>query len=316
MRRAEIQQSLIELLRTCALSGSDRPVDPTIPLGGLGIGLDSLAMVQFLTAVESNYKIELPDDLWVTRESLSIDTFVEEILHQTPAPAVAPQVVIPQRELVTAHGPSALGSIGQLTSLGRKVFNQTYHKIKFHILVRDLSTPLPEFPLKHGLFFRRISAGDQVNLENFWIKEVREYKSQVFKKRLETDVVCLAVMDGDRVVAIDWFSHHRAVETELGLVVEMTPEVCYGYDLHEHPDYQSQGLGLALLSYTLKFAREMGYRKQYAIVHEHNHKMLSVSTQLMGMKKVGEIEVARVFRKPFPSWKLGELSGTRLLNFS
>ena len=313
MSRVLIQQSLIELLRKCALSGSDRPIDPSAPLGTLGLGLDSLAMVQFLTAVESTYKIELPDDLWVTRESLSIDVFADEILRQSPSAAEASKIVVPQRELATIGKQGTPTSFSQLSSIGRKVMSRTYENIRFHILVRDLTLPLPPFLLKPGLQFRQIKSGDNVSLDNLWIKEVREYKTHVFKKRLANDVICLAVMDGNQVAALDWFSHHRAVEMDLGLEVEMSSKVCYGYDLWEHPNYHSQGLGLALLSFTLKFARDLGYERQYAIVHEHNHKMLSVSTQLMGMKKVGELEVSRIFKRPFPHWTLGDRSGTRLL---
>jgi GNAT superfamily N-acetyltransferase len=172
---------------------------------------------------------------------------------------------------------------------------------------------LPAFELKPGFEFRRIAPGDSISLGGLWSEDVREYKTQIFGRKLNSDVICIAVMDGKQVVALDWFSHHRAVEKDLGIEVEMSPEVCFGYDLHEHPDYHSQGLGLALLSYTLKYARDLGYKRQYAIVLDNNVKMLSVATQLMGMRKVGQVDVARVLKKPFPRWNLNGLTGTRVL---
>jgi len=66
-------QRLAELLRTTVIGDSDREIEANVPLGAEGVGLDSLAMVQFLTTVESEFGLEIPNDVWSSAAELSLD---------------------------------------------------------------------------------------------------------------------------------------------------------------------------------------------------------------------------------------------------
>ena len=50
MNRNQVERDIVQLLRQTALSGSDREIRTLDPLGELGLGLDSLALVQFYWA--------------------------------------------------------------------------------------------------------------------------------------------------------------------------------------------------------------------------------------------------------------------------
>ncbi len=47
--------------------------------GELGVGLDSLALVQFVAALEKQFHVEVPDDIWTARRQLTLGDFVEII---------------------------------------------------------------------------------------------------------------------------------------------------------------------------------------------------------------------------------------------
>lgn len=72
----DIARRLVEILRQTALEGSEREFQMTDSLGEEGLGLDSLGMVQFLTAVEKEYSVKLPVAFWSGADSTSVEDCV------------------------------------------------------------------------------------------------------------------------------------------------------------------------------------------------------------------------------------------------
>jgi len=88
-----------KLLRKTALKGSDRPIDFDLPVGGSGLGLDSLALVEFVVAFEKEFRIEVPETIWTRLAEITPRYFVD---------------------LLEARGPSELESRGFLGKFFRK----------------------------------------------------------------------------------------------------------------------------------------------------------------------------------------------------
>ena len=77
MTREAAQQEIVRIVRDELLFGSDRPIPLDTPLGELGVGLDSLALVKLLTAVEATFGVDVPDDVWTDRGPLTVDALAE-----------------------------------------------------------------------------------------------------------------------------------------------------------------------------------------------------------------------------------------------
>lgn len=77
MSRARLHRELTRILRERILQGTDREIRPSDRLGPDGVGLDSLAMVEFVLAVEGHFKIQIPDTIWQRAGSLTLDDFAE-----------------------------------------------------------------------------------------------------------------------------------------------------------------------------------------------------------------------------------------------
>lgn len=92
MTRPETERAVIALLREHAMAGSRRPVAPDALLGADGLGLDSLALVEFVVAFEKRFKVAVPDDVWAAASSLRLSYFVD-LAHEASglAPAEAPR---------------------------------------------------------------------------------------------------------------------------------------------------------------------------------------------------------------------------------
>ena len=68
----EVQERLTRILRDGPLGGSGRALSLDDPLGEVGLGLDSLALVQFLVAVEREFGIRIALETWSRAEQISI----------------------------------------------------------------------------------------------------------------------------------------------------------------------------------------------------------------------------------------------------
>ena len=84
---ATVEQEIARIIRDELLLGSEREIPFDQPLGELGVGLDSLALVNLLTAVEAAFQVELSDDIWTERGPLSVNDLAEIVRSTRPAAA-------------------------------------------------------------------------------------------------------------------------------------------------------------------------------------------------------------------------------------
>ena len=77
--RQDISNKIERLLRKTALRGSDRPIPWDRPVGGGGLGLDSLALVEFVIAVEKEFGVEVPDSMWKNLPEITPGWFVDVV---------------------------------------------------------------------------------------------------------------------------------------------------------------------------------------------------------------------------------------------
>jgi hypothetical protein len=71
--------SLADLLRQTVLLGAARPLSLDAPLGASGIGLDSLGVAEFLSAVEDRHGVELPRWIWSDAGRLTLRGLATEV---------------------------------------------------------------------------------------------------------------------------------------------------------------------------------------------------------------------------------------------
>ena len=81
---ATVEQAIARIIRDELLLGSEREIPLDQPLGELGVGLDSLALVNLLTAVEAAFQVELSDDIWTERGPLSVNDLAEIVRSTRP----------------------------------------------------------------------------------------------------------------------------------------------------------------------------------------------------------------------------------------
>jgi acyl carrier protein/GNAT superfamily N-acetyltransferase len=315
-----IQQEIARIIRDELLLGSERPLPLDTPLGELGLGLDSLALVHLLTAVEANFGVELPEDIWMARGPLSVKELAELV-------GSTPETALPAAPLDTTSlllhgrmerlesslrrrgrtGRAAWAAVRAAAPVKRFLFSNTRHLLLERRL-DDLTTALLEPP--PGIDLRPLAPGEEDVLSGLWppVHERRSRRS--VERSLREGATALVAREGDRVLAIDLLSATGAEEVDV-----VRPDACYGFQLTETREARGRGIGLALVAYSLRVARELGFRFQLTDVWEGNVAMLASATQLLGFRMIGEARRTRVAGFTRWSWEMLGVSnrGPRLV---
>lgn len=310
------------LRRTVWLGNPDRTASLEQPLGSDGIGLDSLGVVEFLSELEGSLDIHFPDEFW-SRGPRTLGDIVEFVAatrraapSKSPVPAASPAVRTSEvRDALHEHGFwRGLGWVA--TRVAERYGRAVYVRQRQIVLERDLTSGLP--PVFVGtlpLEFRAARSGDGAALaaSGFWPAARADYWQRLFTARFDAGYHCFVALHHGHIVGIDWVSGKSADTALIGLRVDMRPGSCVGENLMEHRAHRHQGIGLALLTYSLEQARKMGYARQVTLVSAWNHRMLVTAVQLLGFRAVGELVTTWRFGRPRTAWRMdgqhGEVRG-------
>ena len=317
MSRQAVEQEITRIVRDELFLGSERPIPPDTPLGELGVGLDSLALVNLLAAVEDVFTVELPDDIWTARGPLSLNDLVD-IVAMTPT-AAAPSSPADRTPLVLhgrmerleyalgrrgLAGRAAWGAVRFAAPAKRFLFSRTRH-----ILLERRLDGLTSLAPPSGVDLRPSRPGDEAGIADLWTPVHARRSRLVVERALRRGAIALVAVEGSRIMALDLVSANG--DDDVAIV---RPDACYGFFLTEARDARGRGIGLALVAFSLRVARERGFRVQLTHVWEGNTTMLAAATQLLGFRPIGIARRLRVAGLTQWSWQVGGKRGrgTRL----
>jgi len=143
----------------------------------------------------------------------------------------------------------------------------------------------------------------------FWSRSRTDYWLRLFQERYAAGSHCFVALHQGQIVGIDWVSGKNADTALIGLQVAMRPGTCVGENLMEHRAYRHQGIGMALLTYSLEQSRVMGYARQVTLVSAWNHRMLVTAVQLLGFQVTGELVTTWRLGRPRTAWRVDGPNG-------
>jgi acyl carrier protein/GNAT superfamily N-acetyltransferase len=307
VRREAAQEEILRTLREEVLLGSERSIPLDVPLGELGLGLDSLGLVKLLTAVEATFAIDLPDDIWIARGPLSLADLADLVAaapeREAPAPVEVRALSVIRGRMERAEHALAGGGVAHRAALvvlrmlaPVKQFAFAYSRnFVLERRLDDITTAPIEAP--PGIDLRRYAPGDEGRLAGLWPAFAERHGRRFLGQSLREGAIALVAANGSRIVALDLLSRNGGEEVE----VEQ-PDACFGYWLTEAPTARGRGIGLALVAYSLLVARECGFRAQLTWVAEDNTAMLAAATQLLGFRSIGTASRLRLLGLTRWSW--------------
>jgi acyl carrier protein/GNAT superfamily N-acetyltransferase len=309
LSRETAEHEIAQIIRDELLLGSERAIPFDEPLGELGVGLDSLALVNLLTAVEAAFGVELSDDIWIAREPLSVSGLAD-VLRSTPqtavpmSPADRPSPVLHGRLERIEYTLRRRGLVGRgawaaarvAAPAARFLFSRTCHLLLERRL-DDVTSPVLAPP--PGIGLRPLAPGEEAALSGLWAPVHVRRSRRVLEQALREGAMALVAVQGTRVVALDLLSASGDDEVDVD-----NPEACYGFFLTEAPDARGRGIGLALAAHSFRVAREQGFRSQLTHVWDGNAAMLAAATQLLGFRALGSARRTNVIGVTRWSWQV------------
>jgi acyl carrier protein/GNAT superfamily N-acetyltransferase len=309
---AAAEQEIARIVRHELLFGSERPIPFDEPLGELGLGLDSLALVNLLTAVEAEFGVELSDDIWTERGPLSIDDLAD-LVRSAPRTAARPTIdrdspVLQGRMEQFEHALNGRGAVGRAAWAAIRVAAPAKRFLldrSRHLLLErrldDVSRM--EVAPPPGIELRQLAREEKPDLSDLWVGANARRMRRVFEHAVDDGAITLVARERSRVVALDLISARGGEDVEI-----VSPGACFGFFLVEARTARGRGIGLALAAYSFAVARERGFRAQLTHVWEGNTAMLAAATQLLGFRIIGSARRKRVVGMTRWSW---QVDGTR-----
>jgi acyl carrier protein/GNAT superfamily N-acetyltransferase len=305
--REAAQEQILRLVRDELLFGSERPIPLDAPLGELGVGLDSLALVRLLTAVEADFGVDIPDDVWTDRGPLSVSDLAD-IVTEAPkqeAVVVAAEPTLVRGRMERAESALAGGGVAHRAAwagvrLLGPVKQFAFGYSRNFVLERgldDLAAMQVEPP--PGIVLRAYKPEDEGSLAGLWPGFAERHGRSFLRRSLQEGATALIAAEESRIVALGLLSVAGEEEVDVG-----RSDACYGYWLTEAPAARGRGIGLALVAYSLRVGRERGFQAQLTWVAEDNTAMLAAATQLLGFRSIGTASRLRVAGLTRWSWQV------------
>jgi GNAT superfamily N-acetyltransferase/acyl carrier protein len=305
----EVRADVARIVARAIGIAAGRSLPPQEPLAALG--LDSLALVNAVAAVEAAYECELPDALWEDRGGISIASLAAALAETSadavrtsqaasasPAQGEQPGVSRMERLFTRLEGRGiASRAVAGVLHSGVIGAHWAHSRQPCVLLARDLEGDLPEVKLPPGIAIARFDGSSDAPLDDIWTVTQAARMRAHLHRRMESGVICLAAWEGERIVAYDLLGPAGSED------VTASNGTCLGLNLYERREARGRGIGLALLAASLPYTRELGFTRQATIVLERNRPMIAAATQILGFAVIGRAERSELLGRVRWSWR-------------
>jgi acyl carrier protein/GNAT superfamily N-acetyltransferase len=314
----EAEREIERILRQEIMLGSERAIPLDATLGELG--LDSLAIINLITAVENAYGVEIAE-MVLTAETpptlRDLSALVEGMPRAvSPAPrrGVDPQTLPPQGHLIELLE-NELAGRGLMRATTWAALQVGWPWIawaftppaKYIVLERLLDAPaIPRVRSTPGVELRPYSPSDRSALAALWPPFLARTSGDKFDRWLRAGASATVAAEAGRIVGLNVLS----ITGEPGeVVVPPGRRACWGIYLREAPNARGRGIGLALLAHALADNRARGFSAQMSIVRTTNAPMLAAATQVLGFRPIGRATRVRLAGLTRWSWQIRGRTG-------
>ena len=314
MKELNIEQKVLKILREVILKGSRREISLNKPMGEVGLGLDSLALVEFVTLLEDTFNVEFPNKIWTDKDQLTLQKFIEHIEENQQSNA---KINKQKMELFNDFDKIPINKVKKALLIiktngfgsGTKwLLSYFFYRIeRRYILSFDLANNnIPEYYSTLDLKFSLATEENFIQISEIYPKPI---SIDEFRRRQNSGYLCFLAWHENKVVAFDWIACNEHYDPDTGLTFKLNEKSCYGLELFENKEYKEKGIGLALLAFSLKESKQRGYEKSITWVDSDNLKMLNASIHILGHNKIGEIIKKIILLKSSIKWSINGHTG-------
>ena len=313
-----VEREIEQILRTQLIFGSTRTISLDATFAELG--LDSLAIINLITSVETTFGVEVAEKALMSATPLTLRALAAFIKQEPHIASTAPPKAVDIQKLPP---PSHRIELLESEFAGRGVARSATWAVlraswtwlagtftppaKYVLLERVLHTPpLQDIAVQPGVELRPYSSADRDGLAELWPPYLARVAGRKFDSWIAAGAIAVVAVDDRRIVGLSVVSGTG----EPGeVVVRPGQRACWGIYLREASHARGRGIGFALLSYSLADSIARGFRKQFSIVKTSNAPMLIATTQLLGFRSIGRVTRMRLMGVTRWSWEIDGCAG-------
>jgi GNAT superfamily N-acetyltransferase len=171
-----------------------------------------------------------------------------------------------------------------------------YRRARMVVIAQPLDG-VRETPIPAGVTIALASAADIDRLgEMIGARDLR-----LFRARHRAGRVCLIAWRAGRPIGYTWFSDRVGPDVTV-CPLPLPPHAAYLYDLYVVPAERSSGVGSALVSARLRYARDRGFTEGWRMIAIGNRASLRTvdKTSGAGTRVVGEMRYLKLLDRIYP----------------
>jgi GNAT superfamily N-acetyltransferase len=185
------------------------------------------------------------------------------------------------------------GWSGVWQELRPRTVRRVYWRNRLFVIAQDLRD-VPDRPAPAGVRIELFEGPDWTELSPLMGRR----KLLACAREVERGRLCLVAWRGGRPVGFTWVAHSTDPRVDL-LTIPLPEDAAYLYDLYVLPSERSHGIGSALVSARLAYARSLGYRQGWRSIATGNAPSLRTleKTSGPGTRIVGELRTLKLWRR-------------------
>lgn len=172
--------------------------------------------------------------------------------------------------------------------IGLELLRLPYRRLRFVILARELSDPLPAFQPKIPLEIRPFVPNDLT----FAQAMDRPSEARLCQRRLERGQTGFVASTGGQIAAYAWACTEMDPHLER-VTFNLLPGDFLCTDVFTVPAWRGQGIQTALTLARMEHYKALGYQRAICYIEQHNTPSLAVWQRKLESKTLGWIDFSR-----------------------
>lgn len=176
-----------------------------------------------------------------------------------------------------------------LPEIGRAIATLPYRRMRFSIITRSLTEPLPEWHPKITLEIRPFEQTDLASVR----KIDRPSEANLCARRLARGHCGLVACHNGQVAGYAWGCTEVDPALErVHLKLDLGDVLCA--DVYTAPSLRGQGVQTALVLARFQLFHDLGYRRAVTYIEKRNSPSLAVWQRKLGSQTIGEVDFIRI----------------------